>query len=50
MNMYCASRLGWIRSSKEASPHAPEELTDPAQARLGSIRSHDRDHAVAAAR
>ena len=32
MNMYCASRLGWIRSSKEASPHAPEELTDPAQA------------------
>ena len=32
MNMYCASRLGWIRSSKEASPHAPEEVTDPAQA------------------
>ena len=33
MNMHCASRLGWIRSSKEASPHAPEELADPAQAR-----------------
>ena len=32
MNMHCASRLGWIRSSKDASPHAPEELTDPAQA------------------
>ena len=32
MNMHCASRLGWIRSSKEASPHAPEEVTDPAQA------------------
>ena len=32
MNMHCASRLGWIRSLKEASPHAPEELTDPAQA------------------
>ena len=32
MNMHCASRLGWIRSSKEASPHAPEELADPAQA------------------
>ena len=32
MNMHCASRLGWIRSSKEASPHAPDELTDPAQA------------------
>ena len=32
MNMHCASRLGWIRSSKEASPHAPEGLTDPAQA------------------
>ena len=32
MNMHCASRLGWIRSSKDASPHAPEELADPAQA------------------
>ena len=32
MNMHCASRLGWIRSSKAASPHAPEEVTDPAQA------------------
>ena len=32
MNMHCASRLGWIRSLKEASPHAPEEVTDPAQA------------------
>ena len=32
MNMHCASRLGWIRSSKEASTHAPEEVTDPAQA------------------
>ena len=32
MNMHCASRLGWIRSSKEASPHALEEVTDPAQA------------------
>ena len=32
MNMHCASRIGWIRSSKDASPHAPEELTDPAQA------------------
>ena len=32
MNMHCASRLGWIRSSKEASLHAPEEVTDPAQA------------------
>ena len=32
MNMHCASRLGWIRSSKDASPHAPEEVTDPAQA------------------
>ena len=31
MNMHCASRLGWIRSSKDASPHAPEELADPAQ-------------------
>ena len=32
MNMHCASGLGWVRSSKEASPHAPEEVTDPAQA------------------
>ena len=32
MNMHRASRLGWIRSLKEASPHAPEEVTDPAQA------------------
>ena len=30
MNMHRASRLGWIRSSKDASPHAPEEVTDPA--------------------
>ena len=32
MNMHCASRIGWIRSLKGASPHAPEEMTDPAQA------------------
>ena len=32
MNMHCVSRLGWIRSSKEASPHAPGEVPDPAQA------------------
>ena len=32
MNMHRTSRLGWIRSSKEASTHAPEEVTDPAQA------------------
>ena len=32
MNMHRASRLGWIRSSKDASPHAPEKVTDPAQA------------------
>ena len=34
MNMHCASRLGWIRSSQEASAHASVEVSDPTQAGL----------------
>ena len=34
MNLHCASRLGWIRSLKRVSSHAPAEAVDPTQASL----------------
>ena len=36
MNMHGASRLGWVRSLKEASSHASGEAADPAQADLAA--------------